>query len=453
MNATDPRSSSSAVFAKIFGNPATLDIEHRVLNGIMLLALMTGTLSVLINILIGAPDRVVIASIVGLLGASLGYWVARRVRRWRLFLAPLFLLFLAVLAFSWITQAGSIGTIGYFFFLITCYAIILFKKLGRLLSLGSIATTITTLLLIEHYHSPAILPYATSTERFIDVVFSLPLCLFVTATIIYVVFRESQRERQAKDELLRLVTEEKEHVEQSMREKQRLLTIVCHDIANALTVLQGDIELIRHPHPTQPASPPSRFDRMHYACNNIGEIIASVRTIEAVEQGSIPFHLKSVDLREVFKNTEIIFSERLSQQRMRIEFPELADDVRFVMAEPRILANQVFNNLISNAIKFSYPGSTIVVTVSRQVSDIVLCVTDHGIGMPAALVGKLFDLDAMTTRPGTDGEPGTGFGMRTVKNFVDLFGGRLEITSRAENEYPTNHGTTVCVHLKGEPTA
>jgi signal transduction histidine kinase len=68
------------------------------------------------------------------------------------------------------------------------------------------------------------------------------------------------------------------------------------------------------------------------------------------------------------------------------------------------------------------------------------------------LVARLFDLDAKTMRPGTDGEPGTGFGMRTVKNFIDLFGGQIEVVSTPERAGLDDHGTTVGIRLKsGNP--
>jgi signal transduction histidine kinase len=51
-------------------------------------------------------------------------------------------------------------------------------------------------------------------------------------------------------------------------------------------------------------------------------------------------------------------------------------------------------------------------------------------------------------RPGTDGEPGTGFGMRTVKSFVDLFGGQIEVSSSAEGRRVDDHGTSVGIRLK-----
>ena len=442
-----------AVAAKLLGDPSSVDLEHRVLGGIMLLVSATGLLATIQNVLIGASMFMFASTVVSAIAGAAGYWVARRTRHWRVLLVTVFAFFLVLLAVSWITQAGSNGTIGYYFFLLVLYVVVFFKGAGKIVSLVLTSVTIVLLLLIEYLVPSAILPYATPQQRFADVAFSLLLCLLVVATFIHIVYGEYQRERNAKDELLRMMTAEKDRVEQSMRQKQRLLTVVCHDIANALTVLQGEISLVRFYRQPVQSFNPATLDRMDYACSNIGEIINSVRMMEAVEQGLVQFSPKPVDLRTVFRNAEVLFAEHLAKRRLRIEFPELADENRFVMADRKILANHVFNNLISNAIKFSYPDSHIVVTVTRESDSTIIRVADRGIGMPPELVARLFDLDAKTTRPGTDGEPGTGFGMRTVKNFIDLFGGQIEVSSKAENLCPDDHGTTVAIRLKSGSTA
>jgi signal transduction histidine kinase len=224
--------------------------------------------------------------------------------------------------------------------------------------------------------------------------------------------------------------------------------VVSHDIANALTVLQGEISLSRFAARSDETSHPLDLERMAYACANIEEIISSVRMMEAMEQGRLPFRAKPVDLAAVFEYAEVIFGKRLARRNMRVEFPELTDENKCVLAEPRILANQVFGNLLSNAIKFSYPDSTITVTVERQAGQTTIAVRDRGIGIPSAMLPKLFETEANTTRPGTDGEPGTGFGLRTVKHFVEMFGGRLDVASRSETEHPDDHGTTVAIRLQ-----
>ncbi len=441
-----PRSRGLAVM--LFGDPSSVGLEHRIFSGIMLLTILAGLFATVQNLLIGTQMYMVASGVVSAVAGGTGYWLGRRVRRWRRMLAPIFVFFLVLFSACWISQAGSKGTIGYYFYLLVCYQVLFFKGSRKIVSLALTAMTMVALLLIEHLVPAVILPYATPGLRFVDVAFTLPLCLFMLALFIHIVYGEYQHERNAKDDLLRRMTAERDRVERSMRDKQRLLTVVSHDIANALTVLQGEISLARIARPSGVALGQPTLDRMDYACANIGEIITSVRMMEAVEQGLMAFSPRPVDLQAVFKNAEILFAERLAKRRMRMEFPELSNENRFVMADPKILANHVFNNLLSNAIKFSYPDSSIVVSVHRQGDNTTIQVTDRGIGMPPELVASLFDLDAKTTRPGTEGEPGTGFGMRTVKSFIDMFGGQIEVSSTPESLRPDDHGTTVGIRLK-----
>jgi signal transduction histidine kinase len=437
-----------ALAAKLFGDPSSVDLEQRLFRGIMLLASLAGLVATIQNLLIGTSLLMIASGVVSVVAGAVGYWLGHRMRRWRLLLVPVLLFFLVLLAASWITQAGSEGTIGYYFFILLCYSALFFRRIAKIAALVLLASTVGVLLIVEHLFPATIVPYETPLQRFTDVAFALPVCLLMVGLFIHLVYAEYQRERKAKDNLLRMMTAEKERVERSMREKQRLLTVVSHDIANALTVLQGEISLARLAQRSAPPGGRPTLERMEYACGNIGEIIGSVRMMEAVDQGLIAFTPRPVDLRAVFKNAETLFAERLTKRRIRIEFPELSDDSRYVMADPKILANHVFNNLMSNAIKFSYPDSSIVVTVSREGDSTTIRVIDRGIGMPPELVVSLFDLDAKTTRPGTDGEPGTGFGMRTVKNFIDLFSGQIEVLSAAESLRPDDHGTTVGIRLK-----
>ena len=68
--------------------------------------------------------------------------------------------------------------------------------------------------------------------------------------------------------------------------------------------------------------------------------------------------------------------------------------------------------------------------------------TDDGIGIPDSILTKLFDDEAKTSRPGTGGEPGTGFGMPIVKSYMDLYEGQIEVLSKVKTEDNGESGTT-----------
>ena len=437
---------SHALSAKLFGDPATVELEKRLFAGVMLVALVSGIVATVQTLALGMEVRMMVPAVACTMVSLAGFWLLRTMRQWRRMITPFLVFVLMLLAASWVTEAGTGGTIAFYFFLIISYAAVFFDGAKKAIAVGVVLATVAALSIVEYRFPSVMMSYANGRERSADVVLTLLLSLFLLAFFVCRVYGEYQRERRAKDELLRLMTAERDRVERSMREKQRLLSIVSHDIANALTVLRGDIELARLPNRSVSAGDET-WERMDYACGNIGEIIGSVRMMEAVEQGLIKFEPQRTDLQTVFKTAEVLFAERLRQRDMRIVFPELRADNRFVMADPRILANHVFSNLVSNAIKFSHRSSTIVVSVEREAEETVIRVADRGIGMPPALLAKLFDFDAKTTRPGTDGRPGTGFGLRTVKSFVDLFGGRISIESNAEEAFPDDHGTVVTLRL------
>ena len=107
-----------------------------------------------------------------------------------------------------------------------------------------------------------------------------------------------------------------------------------------------------------------------------------------------------------------------------------------------------FNNLFTNAIKFSNPKSRVKVTADKEGEFVRISVADHGIGMSPDLMKDIFDIKKRTTRLGTQQEIGTGFGMPLEKKFINAYGGSIAIESVDIKENSKNHGTKVSLLLK-----
>ena len=99
----------------------------------------------------------------------------------------------------------------------------------------------------------------------------------------------------------------------------------------------------------------------------------------------------------------------------------------------------MLGNILSNAIKFSHIGGEIKIIV-KNVDDsfIEILISDKGIGMPPDLVKSIFSATKPTTRKGTLGEKGTGFGMPLVKLFMDIYDAKIFVNSKMDKE---NSGT------------
>jgi signal transduction histidine kinase len=224
-------------------------------------------------------------------------------------------------------------------------------------------------------------------------------------------------------------------------EKTNLVRLITHDVATPLMIL--DVYVMQF---EKKYGPSLELQKMQKAITNIRELSAEVKDLEAIQSGKKIFNIEPVNLNRLIR--EVISQHELSleKKRLKIDIQCLSNDI-IVMADYRALANQVVNNLISNSIKFSEAGATIKIILSAEDNSAKLVVSDSGIGIPPTILEKIFDPSKQTTRPGTSGEKGTGFGMPILKSTIERFNGEIEIISKTIEEHPKEHGTKVTVIL------
>jgi signal transduction histidine kinase len=148
-----------------------------------------------------------------------------------------------------------------------------------------------------------------------------------------------------------------------------------------------------------------------------------------MEAGKLQLELKETDLIDLLeRNVEL---NRLMAGRKQIDiiFTPREDLPLLVIDAPKI--EQVLNNLISNGIKFSYPGTTVEVLASRREKEVVVSVRDEGQGIPANEIDRLFIPFENLSVKSTGGEQSTGLGLAIVKRIVEGHGGRIWVQSEA----------------------
>jgi signal transduction histidine kinase len=231
------------------------------------------------------------------------------------------------------------------------------------------------------------------------------------------------------------------------RKLDNLLNIVTHDIANPLTLISGHAELLISQGQTSPAHS-NALRRIARASDLITDILHKVKQIQAAKAGKLRVECSPVSLAETFDKLRFVFEARLGnkQQTLRIDLPPEHHDV-MVQAEPVMLLNEVLSNLVSNAIKFSPAGSIIDVSVSRVQDVMRIELRDQGIGIPKDLLPYIFDDFRSTSRPGTEGETGTGFGLPLARHIVEAFGGSLLVESHTADDARKASGTTFILKL------
>jgi signal transduction histidine kinase len=230
-------------------------------------------------------------------------------------------------------------------------------------------------------------------------------------------------------------------------ERQRMLRILSHDISNPLFVIGGFAQVALR---DQDLNPKQRkiLGKIAHAAHEIEEVISLTRHLEAVDSGKAVFDVEPVALQRLVEHLRKTFDSPLNQKNLRLSL-EISESLleSEIMADRRILFHCVISNLISNAMKFSLPDGVITFGAERCEGGIRLSISDHGVGMPPDLLKNLFDPTAQTSRTGTQGEVGTGFGLPIVYSFVTKMGGVLEVESQVESQADQRHGTSFHIVL------
>ena len=225
---------------------------------------------------------------------------------------------------------------------------------------------------------------------------------------------------------------------------QQLLHILCHDLANPVGNIQALLDLIGEAE--DEAEKAGLLNLLRQVADSTLELIDRVRYIRALEEGRQPIETRAVNLLEACTAARQLVHYKLKEKDIALHI-EVAPSLS-VDADPTILTQTILCNLLTNAAKFSHPGSTVYMRATREDDGhVCLEVQDQGIGMDARALSNLFNPKAQVSQTGTAGEQGTGFGMLLIKRFLDAFHADIQVVSRDEKSHPENHGTTVTIRL------
>lgn len=227
---------------------------------------------------------------------------------------------------------------------------------------------------------------------------------------------------------------------------ENLLRVLLHDVANMLSPMTMSLLLARR---EQGESVPTGFqdlDRMEQAIKNISNLLCQVRTLKSAKDGKSKLSMERHCLVSLVK--EGCDRAHLSANNKGIKFKiDKRSETISVMLEKAIFVDVVFMNLVSNAIKFSPARGEIGISVYTDCAHAVVEVRDHGIGMPKEILRNLFRVDVETSRTGTNGEKGTGYGMPLVQEYLKMMNGDLEVFSEESDLPDFPKGTLAIVRL------
>lgn len=212
--------------------------------------------------------------------------------------------------------------------------------------------------------------------------------------------------------------------------KSRFLGMLAHDLKNPIAVVSTYCELLQTSalgdlnEEQQEA-----LGEVDHAAGVMKQLVDEILELRTIDSGKLELALRPVEIRLLLLQTlaEYGLFARRKNVRLSLDVPD--DDVADVLVDEHRI-RQALGNLVSNALKFSYPESQVTVGARRHGSELRVFVADEGVGIPAHEQEMIFEEFARAGSQPTGGEKGTGLGLAIVRRVVEAHGGRIEVSSR-----------------------
>jgi len=210
-------------------------------------------------------------------------------------------------------------------------------------------------------------------------------------------------------------------------EKNQLLGIVAHDLRSPLHSIVSVCDFLLEDQPSLTKEGIEIIRMIQSSCGYMAELVDNLLDLSKIESGILNLEFSEVDIIELVNHC--IEVNRLSAEKKHLSLTFQHPAEPSILQGDKVKLQQVFHNILANAIKFTHPGGKIHVIVTDTGPEVSISIQDTGVGMTEEEQATLFTA-SHRGKPGTLGERSTGFGLLIVKRIVEGHHGSLKIESR-----------------------
>jgi signal transduction histidine kinase/HAMP domain-containing protein len=217
-----------------------------------------------------------------------------------------------------------------------------------------------------------------------------------------------------------------ERAQEAEKLKSQLLSTVSHELRTPLATIKGHTSLlIEHLKQVSPEMLVEFLGEIEEEADKLTDLITDLLEMSRIEAGMLHIHPQSVDLLDVLRGAVNAAGVRIPNHPLRLEASERLPPAS---ADPRRV-EQIVNNLLDNADKYSPDGSPIIVHVRPDSAWLVVSVEDHGYGIKEEHLEHIFDRFFQTNEIRTS-RKGVGLGLAICRGLVEAHGGRIWVESQ-----------------------
>lgn len=223
------------------------------------------------------------------------------------------------------------------------------------------------------------------------------------------------------------LTAQKDNLEELNKMKDKLFSIIAHDIKNPFNAVIGFSEILMSKYKTLTDEKRYKYiELINHSSNKIFSLLENLLLWARSQINVLPFHPVQSNISEIVQQNIKLLEADCWKKNLIIE-SDLPEEI-WVKIDVNMM-NVVLRNIISNAIKFSHVDGKIFIAHKLEPEFIQITISDQGVGIPEDNRKQLFQIGHLNKRTGTAGEEGTGLGLLICKEFIEKHGGEIIVTS------------------------
>ncbi len=222
------------------------------------------------------------------------------------------------------------------------------------------------------------------------------------------------------------------------RMKTDFVSSVSHELRTPLTSIKAYISTIMRDDTMDAETRKHFLSIINEESNNLLNLIESLLNVSRLDSGGAQMINQDIDMSKLIKQISLALKPQADKNNVQMVI-DVGDDLPQLTGDESKIQS-VVTNLVSNAIKFTPSGGKVTILSRVLGNELIIRVSDTGVGIPKEDLKKIFDRFYRIHRPGKQIQ-GTGLGLAIVKKIIDLCGGRIEVESEISK------GTTFTVAL------
>ncbi len=235
-------------------------------------------------------------------------------------------------------------------------------------------------------------------------------------------------EQQHIQEELRIVAA---RLSEADRRKDDFLATLAHELRNPLAPIRTGLELMKSLQ-DEPATLEEIRSTMERQTQQLIALVDDLLDVSRITKGKLELRRCRVQLADVVQSAVEASHPFISEanHELAVSIPQ---QPIYLNADPNRLA-QVLSNLLNNSTKYTPEGGRIRLSAEQQGSQVVVSVADNGLGIPADMLDRIFEMFAQVDRPQEKGYTGLGIGLSLVKSLVEMHDGSIQVRSEGADK-------------------